>query len=415
MFSSYICFLESLFQPLNFSEYYLLLVFRGTTFLSLVAGSITFYFVSWLIIKRCINAFAKRSENDYDDILIKNKVISRTSYLLPAYIINRLVAYTLPSFPNVSIFIKDTIEVYVILMVIFILIAIINSFFEIYNTFERSRTKSIKGVVQVVKIVVYIVGSLMVIAAILDTNLSTLFLGLGTLSAVLMLVFKDAILGFVGGLQLSLNDMVRLGDWISMPKFGADGDVLDITLTTVKVQNFDKTITTIPTYALVSDYFTNYRGMSESGGRRIKRNISIDMESVKFCSDDLFDELKKLKLLSEFVKLHKVKTKSIDSLNDNLIDLTNSKRFTNLELFRDYVSSYLNNHPNIHNEMPVIVRQLQSTDKGLPIEIYVFSNQLDWKVYEDLQSEIIDHIIAILPLFKLRVFQATTSYKQGIL
>lgn len=415
MFSSYICFLESLFQPLNFSEYYLLLVSQGTAFLSLVVGSIAFYFVSWLIIKRVINAFAKRSENDYDDILIKNKVISRTSYLLPAYIINRLVAYTLPSFPNVSIFIKDTIEVYVILMVIFILIAIINSFFEIYNTFERSRTKSIKGVVQVVKIVVYIVGSLMVIAAILDTNLSTLFLGLGTLSAVLMLVFKDAILGFVGGLQLSLNDMVRLGDWISMPKFGADGDVLDITLTTVKVQNFDKTITTIPTYALVSDYFTNYRGMSESGGRRIKRNISIDMESVKFCSDDLFDELKKLKLLSEFVKLHKVKTKSIDSLNDNLIDLTNSKRFTNLELFRDYVSSYLNNHPNIHNEMPVIVRQLQSTDKGLPIEIYVFSNQLDWKVYEDLQSEIIDHIIAILPLFKLRVFQATTSYKQGIL
>ncbi len=415
MFSSYICFLESLFQPLNFSEYYLLLVSQGTAFLSLVVGSIAFYFVSWLIIKRVINAFAKRSENDYDDILIKNKVISRTSYLLPAYIINRLVAYTLPSFPNVSIFIKDTIEVYVILMVIFILIAIINSFFEIYNTFERSRTKSIKGVVQVVKIVVYIVGSLMVIAAILDTNLSTLFLGLGTLSAVLMLVFKDAILGFVGGLQLSLNDMVRLGDWISMPKFGADGDVLDITLTTVKVQNFDKTITTIPTYALVSDYFTNYRGMSESGGRRIKRNISIDMESVKFCSDDLFDELKKLKLLSEFVKLHKVKTKSIDSLNDNLIDLTNSKRFTNLELFRDYVSSYLNNHPNIHNDMPVIVRQLQSTDKGLPIEIYVFSNQLDWKVYEDLQSEIIDHIIAILPLFKLRVFQATTSYKQGIL
>lgn len=413
MLTPYIQFLESIFQPLNLTEYYLKLITQGTAFVSVVIGSMVFYFIAWFVINRTIIALIKRSENDYDDILIKNKVISRASYLVPAYIINRLVPMALPDFPNVGIFVQDTIEVYVIIMVILIVIALINAGFEIYNLFEVSKTKTIKGVTQVVKIVVYIVGSLMVIASLLDRDLGTLFLGLGTLSAVLMLVFKDAILGFVGGMQLSLNDMVRLGDWISMPKFGADGEVLDITLTTVKVQNFDKTITTIPTYAMVSDYFTNWRGMTESGGRRIKRNIAIDMESVKFCTPEMLDSFKHFSLISEYIN-SKIKELNVRDSKEVIHpgSMLNGKFLTNLGVYRVYLTAYLNSLDGIHTEMPVLVRQLQSTEKGIPIELYLFSKYIDMERYENLQSEIFDHLLAITPLFQLQIFQSTTSFKQ---
>jgi miniconductance mechanosensitive channel len=414
MLKPYIQFLESVFQTLNLTEYYFKMLTQGTAFLSVVIGSMIFYFIAWFVINRTIIALIQRSENDYDDILIKNKVISRASYLVPAYIINSLVLLTLPDFPNVGAFIQESIEVYVIIMVIMILIALINSAFEIYNSFEVSKNKPVKGLVQVVKIVVYIIGSLMVIASILDRSLGTLFLGLGTLSAVLMLVFKDAILGFVGGIQLSLNDMVRLGDWISMPKFGADGVVLDITLTTVKVQNFDKTITTIPTYAMVSDYFTNWRGMTESGGRRIKRNISIDMESVQFCTPEMLAYFKQFQLITDFINLKEKELEaSASSTTLNPVMLANENQLTNLGVFRVYLTAYLNSLPDVHKEMPVLVRQLQSTEFGIPVEIYLFSNRLENAFYENLQSDIFDHIISVIPLFYLRIYQAPTSFKQS--
>jgi miniconductance mechanosensitive channel len=413
MLTPYIQFLESVFQSLNLTDYYFKLLTQGTAFLSIVIGSMMFYFVAWFIINRTIIAMIHRSENDYDDILIKNKVISRASYLVPAYIINSLTPLSLPSFPNVAIFVQESIEVYVIIMVILTVIALINSGFQIYNSFEISKTKPIKGLVEVVKIVVYIIGSLMVIASLLDRSLGALFIGLGTLSAVLMLVFKDAILGFVGGVQLSLNDMVRLGDWISMPKFGADGEVLDITLTTVKVQNFDKTITTIPTYAMVSDYFTNWRGMTESGGRRIKRNISIDMESVHFCTPELLDYFKRFHLISDFISAKEAELASIDKQNFLNPDfLVNGNLLTNLGVFRVYLTAYLNNLPGVHKEMPVLVRHLQSTENGIPLELYLFSNRIEMNFYENLQSEIFDHILSVTPLFHLRIYQSTTSFKQ---
>jgi miniconductance mechanosensitive channel len=408
MFTPFIEVFERLFEPLHLSEYFLKVFSQGTTFLAMFAASMLFYFVAWFLIRRTIIALIQRSENDYDDILIKNKVISRTSYLLPAYLINRMVSFTMPDFPNVSSFIQETIEVYVIIMVIFIVMSLINSVHEIYNSFEVSKNKPIKGLIQVIKIVVYIVGTLMTIASLLDRDLGTLFLGLGTLSAVLMLVFKDAILGFVGGLQLSLNDMVRLGDWISMPKFGADGEVLDITLTTVKVQNFDKTITTIPTYSMVSDYFTNWRGMQESGGRRVKRHVLIDMESVQFCDSNILKRLQGHALIEDIID-ELLRIEKLDPVR-----ATEISQPTNLGVFRTYLTRYLMQLPQVHNEMPVLVRQLQATPTGLPLEVYLFSNQQGMIEYENLQSDIFDHILAILPDFGLRVYQATTSFKQGV-
>ncbi len=405
MFTSLIQFLEQLFRPLNLSDYFLMAFSQGTAFLIVVVASMVFYFVAWFIARRTLFTLIQRTENNYDDILIHNKVISRFSYLFPAYIVNRFTPDTLPNFPDLSANIQDFIEVYVIIMVIMVLVSLINTGLEIYNSFEVSKNKPIKGLVQVIKIIVYTVGSLMVIASLLDRDLGTLFLGLGTLSAVLMLVFKDPILGFVGGMQLSLNDMVRLGDWISMPKFGADGEVLDITLTTVKVQNFDKTITTIPTYSMVSDYFTNWRGMSESGGRRIKRHLSIDMETVHFVDDALLDTLISHSLIGDYALELKERKKENQSLNS-------PNKSTNLGVFMEYTRLYLKQLPAVHSGLPVLVRQLQSDDHGIPVELYLFSNRTGFEDYENVQSEIFDHLLAVLPDFDLRVYQSTTSFKQ---
>jgi len=252
----------------------------------------------------------------------------------------------------------------------------------------------------------FIVGTLMIIATLVGRDLNTLILGLGTLSAVMMLVFKDPILGFVGGIQLSQNDMVRIGDWITMPKYGADGDVLEITLTTVKVQNWDKSITTIPTYSMVTDSFQNWRGMQESGGRRIKRHVALDMESVKFCTQEMLERFGKYHLIKDYLKLKEDEIQTYNKINNlDTTVLVNGRRQTNLGVFRAYVLEYLRNHPLIHKEMTLMVRQLQPSEKGIPIEIYVFSNMQEWVDFENLQSNIFDHILAVIPMFELRVYQ----------
>ena len=330
--------------------------------------------------------------------------------LVPSYIINEFSPQTLPSFPGAFGFVQEAIEVYVIFVIAFVLDAVISSINDLYNTFEISKSKPIKGLMQVLKILLYIVAGLLIIATLIGQNLGNLILGLGTLSAVLMLIFRDPILGFVGGIQLTLNDMVRIGDWISMPKYGADGDVLEITLTTVKVQNWDKTITTIPTYSMVSDYFTNWRGMSESGGRRIKRHVSIDMNSVKFCTPEMLERFKKYQLITNYIT---DKEKDIEQYNiENKIDtstLVNGRRQTNLGVFRAYLRIYFEKHPRVNQDMTLIVRQLQPTELGIPIEIYVFSRNKEWVAYEALQSDIFDHILSVIPKFDLHVFQAPSD------
>lgn len=395
---------------IKFSENYANVFAEGVAFISLAIIAIGLYYLTWYIIKRTIYQFIKRSKTNFDDILIKNKVIARASLLVPSFILNEFADETLPSFPLVAEFVQETIEVYVIFVVAFILDSLISSINDFYNNFEISKSKPIKGLTQVFKIIVYIIAGLLIIATLIGQDLGNLIIGLGTLSAVMMLVFRDPILGFVGGIQLTLNDMVRIGDWISMPKYGADGDVLEITLTTVKVQNWDKTITTIPTYAMVSDYFTNWRGMSESGGRRIKRHVNIDVTSVAFCTPEMLERYRRYQLIGEYINN---KESEIDTYNKhNKIDtstLVNGRRQTNLGVFRAYLRAYFENHPRVNQEMTIIVRQLQSTELGIPLEVYLFSKNQAWVAYEDLQSDIFDHILAVVPKFDLRVFQAPSD------
>jgi miniconductance mechanosensitive channel len=269
-----------------------------------------------------------------------------------------------------------------------------------------SKSKPIKGYLQVFKIVLFIIGGIFVVSMLIGRSPVYLLGGLGAFSAVLLLIFRDPILGLVGGIQMSVNDMVRPGDWIVMEKSGADGMVTDISLTTVKVQNWDKTITTIPTYSLVSESFVNWRGMEESGGRRIKRSINIDMNSVKFASPEQLEKLKKIHLVTQYLN---DKEKELALYNEtNKIDdevLVNGRRQTNLGVFRAYISAYLKSNPNISQEMTFLVRQLQPGASGIPIEIYVFSKVQAWALYEGIQSDIFDHLLATVPEFGLQVFQ----------
>ena len=262
----------------------------------------------------------------------------------------------------------------------------LNSLYEISNEHETLRNRPLKGIYQMINLVAIGIGIILIISILIDQNAATILAGLGASAAVLMLIFKDSILGLVAGVQLSANDMLRPGDWITMPKYGADGDVLEVSLTTVKVRNFDKTITTIPPYALVSDSFQNWRGMRETGGRRIKRSIFIDMTTVHFCSDK----------------------EKIMFASRGWIDEAQAKPETqvvNLYVFRSYLQNYLRERPRTHKELMIMVRQMQPTSEGLPLEIYCFSNTTVWPEYEQIQGEIFDHILAVIPEFGLRILQ----------
>ncbi|NQT78539.1 MAG: mechanosensitive ion channel [Bacteroidetes bacterium] len=372
--------------------------------------SILGFFIAKLLIIRTLHLVVARSKNKWDDILAEKKVFSKLSYLAPAIIINFFIPYILSESQLLIRIIELVTSIYIVLVVLNVISSVLNAFYDIYQTFEIAKEKPVKGYIQVAKIFAYIIATVIIITILLGDNSLGWLAGFGAFSAVLMLVFKDPILGFVGGIQLSANKMVRIGDWIEMPKYGADGNVTDITLTTVKVQNWNKTITTIPTYALITDYFKNWRGMEDSGGRRIKRSINIDMNSIKFCTTEMLERFKRIEYVSEYV----VKTESaLEKYNsrkniDNSV-LVNGRRQTNIGVFRAYLKGYLSNNPKVKNDMTFLVRQLQPTEGGIPIEVYVFSKDQEWAKYEDNQADIFDHILAVIPQFDLRVFQSPTG------
>ena len=271
------------------------------------------------------------------------------------------------------------------------------------------RTAPIKGYLQVIKIVVYVLGTVVVVATLMDQNPLIFVSGIGAMTAVLMLVFKDTILSLVASVQIASNDMVRLGDWVEMPKLNADGDVIDIALHTVKIRNFDNTITTVPTSKFIDESFKNWRGMSESGARRIKRSIYIDKSTIRFLTDEEVNRFKRFKLLEDYVEK---KQEEIRAFNESLggrVQAVNWRRMTNIGTLRAYIVNYLRNHPKIDQSRTLLVRQLAPTPHGLPIELYVFSNDTKWVAYEGIQADIFDHIIALLPEFGLRLFQHPTG------
>ena len=374
-----------------------------------ILAILSFYIARYFIIKT-VHIIVARSKTKWDDILAEKRVFIRLAYLAPAIVINFLTSHALSDFEFLNRIIQIITAIYMVIILLQVVTAILNALNEIYQSYEVSRGKPIKGYIQVAKIIAYTIAFVVIITVLLgDRNLGWLA-GFGAFSAVLMLIFKDPILGFVGGIQLSANNMVRIGDWIEMPKYGANGTVTDISLTTVKVQNWNKTITTIPTYTLITDYFKNWRGMEESGGRRIKRSISIDMNSIKFCTPEMLERFQKFEYVSEYVEeTEKLLTNYNDKKNIDNNVLVNGRRQTNIGIFRAYLKGYLRNNPKVHNDMTFLVRQLQPTGEGLPIEVYVFSKDQEWDIYEDNQADIFDHILAVVQEFDLKVFQQPTG------
>ncbi|WP_342563825.1 mechanosensitive ion channel domain-containing protein [Paenibacillus sp. FSL R7-0345] len=364
-------------------------------------------FVVKKLVLRVIIHIINNNRYTWDNIILEKKVFHKLSHLAPAFIIY----YSAAIFPLYQSLIEKAAMTYMIIVTITVLNALLDAVDAIYRTFDVSRIRPIKGYIQVAKIILFIIGAIVVIANLIGQNPLIILSGLGALSAVLMLIFKDSILGLVAGVQLSSNDMVRVGDWIEMPKYNADGEVIDITLNTVKVMNFDKTITMIPSYALISDSFRNWRGMQVSGGRRIKRSVYIDTSSVCFCTREMIDEFQKIHYLSDYVtaKLSEIKAYNIEH-QVNMESNVNGRQLTNIGVFRAYIQEYLRNHPKIHKDMTLLVRQLAPGDNGLPLEIYAFSNDTTWGVYESVQADIFDHIFAVIPTFGLRVFQNPTGH-----
>jgi miniconductance mechanosensitive channel len=379
-------------------------------FLLVLISCVAFYYISKFIINHVFKRIAARTSSNWDDVLIEYKVFQRMAFLVPGILIYQSISVTLDDFPGlIPVALKLT-NLYIIVIFLLIINSFLNAVYAMYQKSDFALYHPIKGYIQIGKIVVFIVVSLLIISLLFNQSPLYMLTGLGAFSAVLLLIFKDPILGFVGGIQLSANDMVRQGDWISMPKYGADGTVLEISLTTVKVQNFDNTISTLPTYSLVSESFQNYRGMKESGVRRMKRSISIDMSSVKFCTQEMLDKFRKITILQEYID--RTESELEDYNKENKIDnsvFVNGRRQTNIGVFRAYLENYLQLHPLVNNKSDQMIRQLQPTSLGIPIEVYAFISETEWVRFEKTQSDIFDHILAIVPQFELRVFQSPTG------
>ncbi|GLX70523.1 mechanosensitive ion channel family protein [Paenibacillus glycanilyticus] len=363
-------------------------------------------FLTKKVVLRIVTHYIRNTRFQWDNFLLERRVFHKLSHIVPAIILY----YFSFNFANYQALIAKGITIYLIIVALLVLDAFLNAVNDIYRTYDISRSRPIKGYVQVVEIFLFIIGGILAISTLIGESPVILISGIGALSAVMMLIFKDSLLGLVAGVQLTANDMVRVGDWIEMPKYGADGDIIDISLHTVKVQNFDKTITTIPSYALISDSFINWRGMQDAGGRRIKRSVYIDMNSIGFCTPEAIEKFKKIHVLSDYIL---DKEKEILHYNrEHDIDSTvavNGRAMTNIGVFRAYVERYIEQHPKIHKGMTKIVRQLAPGQNGLPLEIYAFTNNINWAVYEAVQSDLFDHILAVAPEFGLQVFQSPSG------
>ncbi|MBC8367172.1 mechanosensitive ion channel family protein [bacterium] len=385
--------------------------------LYMLLGAVAIILLAWivdLLTRRILLVILRRiirhTKTRWDDALLDRKFLHRVAHLAPALVVSLTAPLVFGGMDTAMLVINKAVSLYIALLGLLAFFSFLDGLLDIYRSYAVSKNRPIKGYLQVVKIIVGIAVSIYIISALMGRSPVVLLGGLGAMTAVLLLIFKDTILGFVASIQLTGNDMIRMGDWISMPQYGADGDVIDLTLTTVKVQNWDKTITTIPTYALVASSFQNWRGMDESGGRRIKRAVNIDMTSIEFCTDEMIDRFRRFRILGDYIT---GKEKEIAEWNNAQAvseeALVNGRRMTNVGTFRAYVTEYLRQHPMLKQDMTCMVRQLKPGEDGLPIEIYTFSSDQRWVEYEGIQADIFDHILAVLPQFGLRIFQNPTG------
>jgi len=376
------------------------------TFATIVLIALFVFLITRKIFVKIVGRIVLRTKGIWDDTLFNHRVFHALIHIIPAIIIYSSSGFAgddLTLFPAV---VKGVAHIYMSIIMMAAFIRFLNASKEIYDSYPYSKDRPIKGYIQLMKILIYFFGSISIVAVLVNQNPASLFAGLGAMAAVLMLVFRDAIMGFVASIQLAANNMIKHGDWITVPKFNVDGTVQDISLTTVKIQNWDKTITTIPTYSLVSESVINWIGMKESGGRRIQRNVNIDMTSIMLCDQPMLERIFRLPMFHEFLNTDSAGPDDFqDDLDVGALKMNLFDTPTNLSLFKKYLEGYCRLHPGIHEHMTRIVRFLQSTERGLPVEIIVFSKAQNSMLYEALQAEIFDHIFAVLPEFGLRVFQ----------
>jgi len=398
-------------KQLELSEQVVSLITYGTVILAVSLLALIATWVIRRILIRFIHHIVRGNRLNWDDALIHNNFFKRLSWFMPVVIFYVAQDLLLPPDSQGAEILSRLIVCGFVVVGVVSLNALLSSINEIYRNLRGKTGKTIRGYIDAIKIVVYVLGIIFLIAVLTDRSPFALLSLMGGLTAVTMLVFRDSILGFIASIQLTGTDMIRVGDWIEMPSYDADGDVIEISIHSVRVRNWNKTITTIPTYALISKSFKNWRGMAESGGRRIKRSLHLDMTSIRFLTDDELDKFGKIQILTDYIH---TRQQEIEQYNkDNDVDpsvIINGRRQTNVGLFRAYIVAYLKQHPKIHTNMTFLVRQLEPDADGLPLQIYVFSNEQAWARYEAIQADIFDHLIAALPQFDLRIFQRPSGH-----
>ena len=379
-------------------------------FVGIILVVLLFDYFIWKILRFTSVRFARRSATNFDNFLVVNKVPRYVAHIVPLILFYKFLPLAFLDFEYTEGIILKSIEVLSVILILLLIRSLLRSVKDYFKTLPHMKDKPLDSYIQVFMIFAWVGGLLTLFAVLTDTSIWTFFTAMGAASAVILLIFKDTILGLVASIQVSINDMVRIGDWITFEKFGADGNVTEISLATVKVQNFDMTITTIPTYSLISDSFKNWRGMQASGGRRIKRALLIKQKSIKFLTSENIESLKNIQLISKYLE---TRNNNIDVYNqEHGIDkhlAINGRNLTNLGVFRKYVESYLKNHSAINQAMTLMTRQLPPTNQGIPLEIYAFSSDKRWENYEYIMADIFDHLLAALPYFELEVFELPTS------
>lgn len=366
--------------------------------------------VIWKILRIVSIRLAKQSKTNFDNFLVTNNVPRYVAHIVPLLLLFEFVPIAFVDFSYGGGIALKILQILFVVLTLYTVKSFFKSIKDYLKTKPKFRDKPMGSYIQVFMIIAWFIGILTIIAIITDVVIWKFFTALGAGSAVILLIFKDSILGLVASIQVSINDMVRIGDWITFEKYGADGDVIEISLATVKVQNFDKTITTIPTYALISDSFKNWRGMQVSGGRRIKRSVIISQKSIRFLSDEDVAELKKIQLIAGYLETRSCEINTFNTQQEIDKELTiNGRNLTNFGVFRKYISTYLENHSAVNKKMTLMVRQLEPTSQGIPLEIYVFSKDKRWENYEYVMADIFDHLLAALPYFDLQVFELPTS------
>ncbi len=376
----------------------------------LLTAAVGISFVLWWVTRKIlievIHRVAYKSKTKWDDYLVKNKVFSAIAHLVPFLFLDFMIQTVFSSFPLIAEFLIRATDIAIIIIVLYVIIRTLNTAKDVLIEKPRLKDKPIESYFQLTKIVFRGLFIILIISVAFKIEPLVILTSMGALTAILILVFKDTILGFVGSIQLAANDMVRIGDWITMEKYGADGDVVEINLATVKVQNFDKTITTIPTYSFISDSFKNWRGMLDSDGRRIVRSIHIKIHSIKFCSPDLLNKIGEIELIRDYIDQKEAEILDYNKENEiNKSVLLNGRNQTNIGIFRYYIQQYLEQNPAINDSMTLMVRQLDPSDKGVPIQLYTFTKTHDWVEYELIMADIFDHLLAAVPFFDLEVFE----------